>query len=392
MRVLLVSKELAPYAPTGGIGTYTRILGEALAQAGQDVHVLCVHPGLPERAEPLAGFTVHTAPLVQPRGVGRLSGFPAAWGRLTHAWSVWRAFRSLGIAVDVVEAPELYAESLFIGRFARLPLVVRLHSSAAQLFPMIGRQGRDVRITVAIENAAIRRADIVVSTAPNLASSIRDLGLEQGRTRAIIYPVRRRELVPPSTEPALVLFVGRLEYVKNPEVLVSAVAEVRRTVPDVRLRLVGSDTAIPGEGSYRARLEAACRALDVEDVVEFAGELQHERVFDEMGRATVCAFPSRIETFGNVVAEAASIGRPVVVSDIPAFRDFVEDGVSGRVVPVEDPGAWAAALTDALSDRAEANRMALKLRDTIAQRADPSRVAALAMESYEAAIARHRSS
>ncbi len=389
MRVLLVSKEFEPFSPGGGIGTYTQILAEALGQAGVETHVLCVHPGLPRAAHDFDCFTLHTGPLLQPRGVGRVSGLPAAWGRLTQGFSVWREYRALDKSFDVVEAPELYAEALFIARFTNVPLVVRLHSSAEQLFPYLGRHGRDLRATVRLENEAIRRADIVVSTAPNLAESIPKLGLNSEFTRPIIYPVRRREPNGTERDSNLVLFAGRLEARKNPEVLIEAAARVLLARPQTRFRLAGSDTGT-GDGSYLAQLQELARSVGVLDAVEFTGALGHEQVITEMSRAAVCAFPSRWESFGLVVAEAGSIGRPVVVSDIPAFRDFVEDGVSGRIVPADSPDEWAAALVELLGDDVLSQAIGARLRAEIVRRADPAHVAGLALESYQAAIDRRR--
>lgn len=388
LRALLVSKELAPYSPAGGIGTYTRILAGALAQADVDTHVLCVDPGLPRAAARMEGFTAHTAPLIQPRGVGRISRLPATWGRLTQAFSVWRAYRRLGLEFDVVEAPELYAEGLFIALFESVPLIVRMHSSAAQLFPYLDRGGIDFRATVALENAAIHRADIVASTRSNLDETAEELGLDPARTREIIYPVHLREVAPEQTGTPVVLFVGRLEPLKNPEVLVRAAPKVLAQQPTLRFRFVGTDTLGRDGRSHQTRLEEVAAQLGVDGAVEFVGAVEPAQVFDEMARAKVCAFPSRTERFGNVAAEAASIGRPVVVSDIPAFRDFVEDGRSGRLAAVDDEEQWAEALLDMVTDSARARSFALALREDIRRRADPSHVAELVIESYEAAIAR----
>jgi glycosyltransferase involved in cell wall biosynthesis len=291
----------------------------------------------------------------------------------------------------VVEAPELYAEGLFIALREDVPLVVRMHSSAAQLFPYLDRTGADVRATVRLENVAVRRADIVVSTAPNLAQAIHELGLDQAFTRPIIYPVPRRDVVTVEPDPDLVLFVGRLERRKNPGVLVAAAQRVVARRPGTRFRFIGSDTEAPGVGSYRAHLEQQARTLGVAEAVEFMGAVAQPGVAAEMAQAAVCAFPSRWESFGLVVAEAASIGRPVVVSDIPEFTDYVEDRANARVVAVDDADAWAEALIETLDHPSAARQRALRLREVIARRADPDHVAALAIESYEAAIARRRS-
>jgi glycosyltransferase involved in cell wall biosynthesis len=390
VRVLLISKEFPPYSPSGGIGTYTRILSAALADEGLETHVLCVHPGLPRDSNEHDGVVVHTGPYRQIRGAGRLTRLPATWGRLSHALSVWREYKALGVEFDVIEAPELYAESLLVGRRSETPLVVRMHSGAAQLFPLIGRTGPDARLTIALENAAIRRADVVVSTAPHLAAAIAELGLIGVATRAIIYPVTQRPGAPDPPEPPVVLFVGRLERQKGPEVLIEAAPRVLEAVPDARFRFVGSDTRGVDGSSYRTHLESFVNRLGIADSVEFRGPVSPERVFEEMVAASVCAFPSRWESFGNVAAESGSIGRAVVVSDIPAFRDYVEDGVNGRIAPVEDPKAWADALCGLLLDRSSSKALGGALRETLRTRAAPATVAAAVIESYEEAIARKR--
>ncbi len=57
-----------------------------------------------------------------------------------------------------------------------------------------------------------------------------------------------------------------------------------------------------------------------------------------------------------MLAEASSVGRPVVASPIPPFKELVEDGVTGRLAPLEDTGAWAQALLEILSDRGSGPR------------------------------------
>jgi glycosyltransferase involved in cell wall biosynthesis len=391
VRTLLVYKELPGLTASGGIGTYAGILSRALAQRGIDTHVLCVDPSLSTGTISLDGVTVHTAPLIQPRGVGRLTGFPAAWGRLTHAASVAWAYRRLRIRFDVVEAPELYAEGLFIARRGRVPVVIRLHSSAAQLFPYLGRTGRDARATIALENAAIHAAQIVTSTASNLAETTADLGLDPARTRAIIYPVRPQPLAPRPERSSLVLSVGRLEALKGTDTLIRAIPGVLEAIPDARFRFVGSDTHGEPHGSYQAYLERLAGELGVRDAVEFAGAIAHEDVFAEMTRAAVCAFPSRSERFGLVAAEAGSIGAPVVVSDIPGFLDYVEDGVTGYVAPVEAPDIWARQIVRAIRDPASASAMGARLRESIRARAHPRVVAELTAAAHEAAVQRWRS-
>jgi glycosyltransferase involved in cell wall biosynthesis len=115
-----------------------------------------------------------------------------------------------------------------------------------------------------------------------------------------------------------------------------------------------------------------------------------EAVLRELGRTTVCVAPSRWESFGYVVAEAQAVGRPVVVSSIPPFRELVEDGVTGCIVPDENDEAWAGALIELLRDQQRAGEMGQAGAARITAISDPGHVADLALESYRHAIDRWR--
>jgi glycosyltransferase involved in cell wall biosynthesis/GT2 family glycosyltransferase len=384
--VLLICQEFPGFAVSGGIGTYAEIVARELAVRGVEVHVLCVGTGLPREAHERDGYTVHTAPYTQLRGFGRPLGLPRLGLWVSQAYSVWREYRRLGLEVDVIESPELYAEAAGIALLdRRTPLVVRLHSGFAVLAVPPQNTGLDYRATVAVEDFAARSADIVVSTAPHLASTTHDLHLDPRRTRAIIYPVPERPLAP-AVESNVVLFAGRLERRKCPEVLIEAAPEILRSIPSARFRFVGADTSDPERGSYRSFLEALAVERGVADAVEFVGQVPHEQVQVEMSHAGVCAFPSRWESFGLVVADAAAIGRPVVVSNIAAFTDFVSDGFSGRIVTREDGSSWARAIIAALTERERSSEMAAELRDQLQARAAPATVAGEVLESYAAAV------
>src|SRR6202035_1118936 len=114
--------------------------------------------------------------------------------------------------------------------------------------------------------------------------------------------------------------------------------------------------------------------LGVAHAVSFTGQLDRAGVDDQLRRSTVCAFPSKWESFGNVVAESSAVGRPVVVSDIGAFCDLVDDGATGRVVAQGDQDAWASALVDLLGDRERARAMGEAGSTHIAGLSDPAQV------------------
>lgn len=141
--------------------------------------------------------------------------------------------------------------------------------------------------------------------------------------------------------PPVILGVGRLTAQKDFATLVAAFALVRRHRP-CRLLIIG-------EGEERAALAALAAALGVTDAVDLAGFRRNPLPY--MREAALVALSSRWEGFGNVLVEALFCGTPVVSTDCPhGPREVLEDGRHGRLVPVGDPQALAAALIATLDE------------------------------------------
>lgn len=386
MRILFVSQEVPPQTGWGGIGTYIDVISTALAAKGHDVHVLSVADRqAAHRSRREDGVTVHRFNLP---AVHRPSHYaPEIWRRLLVSVTVARLLGRLRLAPDVVECPEWMAEGLVLALRGELPLVVRLHSSARQLFRYTGQgtslAGLDARVSYALEEISARRANVVVSTRSNLDEVADRIGLDPAALHAIPYPVR---LPPPSPMPATtsprIVFVGRLETRKGPDILLHAAPQVLEAIPDARFVFVGRDVGAPGVKPSSAWIRHEAEVLGIGDALELRGQLDREGVEDELRRASVCAFPSRWESFGNVVAEASAVGRPVVVSPIPPFQELVEDGVTGRTASLEDPGEWAAALIDLLTDPARAAAMGRAGAEHVSRISEPGHVAELALAAH----------
>jgi glycosyltransferase involved in cell wall biosynthesis len=385
VRVLLVSQEVPPDTAWGGIGTYVDVLSEALAAMGHAVDVLSVVDGQAASRTERDGVTVHRFAL--PRVPDRTGRFPESWRRILVGAAVARLVPQLPQAPDVAECPEWMAEGLGLAWGPRLPVVVRLHSSARQLFPLTGQgggaRGWDGRLAVCLEDLSARLAHVVISTKSNLAEVADPLRLDPRALHPIPYPVRLPPIQPmDDSTPPRVTFVGRLEPRKAPEVVLRAAPAVLQRVPDTRFAFIGRDVMPPGSLSSSQWLRRESERLGIGHAVEFRGQLHRDELLAELQRATVCAFPSRWESFGNVVAEASAVGRPVVVTPIAPFRELVKDQISGRIVPSDEAKTWADALIELLQDRRLAERMGRAGAEHIAAISDPSRVADLTLAAY----------
>ena len=104
---------------------------------------------------------------------------------------------------------------------------------------------------------------------------------------------------------------------------------------------------IVGQGELLEALEALCGVLGVADDVRFCGFQPNPWKY--MRSASVFVLSSAWEGFGNVVAEALSLGVPVVSTDCPyGPREILQDGRLGRLVPVGEPAALAEAIANTL--------------------------------------------
>ena len=143
------------------------------------------------------------------------------------------------------------------------------------------------------------------------------------------------------THPVLIA-VGRLVPEKGLEHLLRALPRVRTTHPDVRLIVLG-------QGPLRASLLNLASKLNIEKHVDFAGFQDNPWAF--MARADLFVLPSLTEAFGNVLAEALSLGVPVVASDCPhGPTEILQNGRLGRLVPPADHAALAEAILETLAN------------------------------------------
>ena len=144
----------------------------------------------------------------------------------------------------------------------------------------------------------------------------------------------------------MLLFVGRIQPHKGPDVLVRAVAEMLTHSPHLRAKLA---LVIMGgaSGSGHAepeRLRAMAKFLGVDDVVHFMDPVLRSDLPDWYRAADLVCVPSYSESFGLVALEAQACGTPVVATAVGGLRTAVSDGISGSLVDGHDPKAWASVI------------------------------------------------
>lgn len=293
------------------------------------------------------------------------------------------ARRALRTAVADAGADVVHAHGLKAGWLASLagldvPVVVTVHNLV--LDEAAGRSGPALR---ALEARLPGRSAATIAVSTAIAD--RFVGVRGAERVRVVRPVgpppvpsrsaaEVRADLGVAPDAPLVVAVARLHPQKDLPTLLRAAVTLRERMPDARVVVVG-------EGPDRAALTALAGDLGVTGAVLLAGPSPDAA--DELAAADVVAMCSLWESGPLVVAEALALGRPVVATPVGFVGELIDDGVSGRIVPVGDPSALAAALGDMLADPAGAARMAEAGRRAVGEALGPDRLVGDVVKVYE---------
>jgi len=222
------------------------------------------------------------------------------------------------------------------------------------------------------EEHVIRGADRILAPTPVEAAHLVGLyGADPDRIRIVPPGVDRSVFVPRRKAEAkarlhlsderLLLFVGRLQPLKGPDLAIRALAEAiarePRAMRDVVLAVVGGPTGAGSGEAQVARLMNLAATAGVGDRVVFFPPQPHERLAEFYSAAEAVLVPSRSESFGLVALEAQSCGTPVIAASVGGLRYSVPDEVGGLLVDGHEPGGYADAILRLLGDPALAARL-----------------------------------
>lgn len=297
--------------------------------------------------DPDHAATVEREASVLEAATGRLPGAPFdaihAHTGLTAGIAAASVGRRLGIPVLVTEHDSTLRTRL-------------LHRSARTLYRRLLAPGCRL---VAVSAALAGELEALLEVAPGRIPVIPNV-VDMAAFPAVTGPRRAGEL----------LWVGGRHAGKGTDVLLGALADLRRDRPDARLRLIGSAPSAAEE----ARLRELAATLGLAGAVSFEPPADRRGVATAMAEADVFVHPSAYETFGVVAAEAAASGLPVAATPsggVPAILG--PDGSLGEVAADHTPEALARAVRAVLGRRELFDPVAMHA--AIESRHSPSAVA-----------------
>ncbi|MEZ5091198.1 D-inositol-3-phosphate glycosyltransferase [Nocardioides sp.] len=358
----------------GGMNVYVIELARRLAARGLEVDVFT---RATSSAQPAV---VEAAPgvLVKQVVAGPFEGLPKGElpGQMcTFARAVLRAEAAQPAGhYDAVHSH--YWLSGQVGALARdrwgVPLIHSMHTMAKVKNAFLADGDTpDPMIREIGEDQVVAAADMLIANTDLEAKQLIELyDAPAGRVEVVHPGVDLNVFSPMPTELAraalrvpldarVLLFAGRIQPLKAPDVLLRAAAVLLRRDPSLSERLVLAVVGGPsGTGlEHPESLAQLAGELGLADVVRFVPPVAQADLVRWYSAADVVAVPSYNESFGLVAVEAQASGTPVVAAAVGGLTTAVRDGVSGLLVDGHGAEAWADALDRVLRDPAYAARL-----------------------------------
>ena len=365
----------------GGLGTYAEYITHEFVELGHDVSVFTLHCDDLKTREILKGVEVHRPIITDASNV-----FPLfvvddlkRWGTnirlfndifiynvLSVAKFVNELLKKEGYSFDLVCVHDWLSSiaGLTIKNETKIPVAFHVHSTE---WGRSGGQGSSV--ISHLELATAQNADRIITVSYTMRDDLTRHGWPQSKISVVWNGVDPERYNPQNCKPEetekmrekynipkdwnMLLFLGRLTWVKNVINLVQAMPIVLKEYPKTKLVILGK-----GE-EQRDIVEVADR-LGIKDniICRFEFVPEDERIL-HYAAADVCIFPSIYEPFGIVSLEAMSMAKPVVVGahGVVGFREQVVPtgpDQNGIHINGEDPSDIAWGIKETLKDRAKA--------------------------------------
>lgn len=373
----------------GGMNVYLRDIAPAIASAGVAVDIFTRnhHAGGPELLEVAPNVRVIHLPAGDPELVkSEVVPYLPEYRQQLLSYVAKE-----GLKYDLVHGHYWLSGSVAEAAAHQwnLPGVVSFHTLAA-IKEREGSESEPEQRKVA-ELRMARGADLVFAFTEDERRELNELfGIEDDRIHvapggvdlSLFRPADRdqaRERLGFDRKEQMILFVGRPEPFKGPDVLIRALPHMRDTA-NTRLVLVGGSE---GEHSFDW-LRVLAADLGVADRISWHRAVPHEQLVDFYAATDVTAMPSFHESFGLVALESMASGRPVVASAVGALATQIVHGETGRLVETHDPEDFAHCLDDILGNA----RLREAMGDAAVAHAREftwSRAASQALEGYRLA-------
>jgi len=227
--------------------------------------------------------------------------------------------------------------------FPHIPLVFTVQYGEGEERLARGRFG----MTALAFRFILARADRVTAISSSLFGVARQYGY-QGIGKVVPNGVDlqnfQRSILNFQKRGRVVITVSRLVSKNGIDILIKAIAEVKKSVPDILLHIIG-------DGPERERLELYAARCTLQANIKFFGAIPHEQIPHYLHAAAIFVRPSRSEGMGNSFVEALAAGLPIIGTPVGGITDIIKEKKTGLLARVDDSHDLAEKILLLLRDR-----------------------------------------
>ena len=390
MNVIYISNYYEPAMVYGGPVKAESMLNRALVRLGAKVKVLTTDANGRERlAVPLGqpmdldGVQVRyfAARSIPPRNAFFSPGLARACAREIRSQdlAILSAFWSYGMEVAVSACERSKTPYIIPTHGQFMPWALERHRVRKALYlSLLGR--RYLERAAALHCATSIEADSLSGLQLLTPSFVVPYGIDVRYWSNLPARGRLRHRLGISQDAPVLLSLGRLHWVKRPELALQALSSTLCLGLEPHLIFAG-----PDESGLEARLRAKAEQLGCAGRIHFTGLLTGAGILQAFADADLLVMPSIMESFGMSAVEAMAAGLPILVSDQVPLGCRVESAGAGRMVPgtIE---AFTHALVELLNKPKQLKEMGRRAKKLAETEFDISLVAQRMMDQYRAVV------
>ncbi|MQP24775.1 glycosyltransferase [Flavobacterium sp. LMO8] len=361
--------------PHGGIGSFVKTIAEELVNKGINVTIIGINYIPKNETEISNGVTIIRIQKSNFKGL--------AWYFNSKNIAKTIATIHKENPIDIVEGAEL--SFAFLPKIKGVKYVVRLHGghhffAEAENRGINGWKGFQEKRTFKKADAFIAVSDYVKNHTATY------LSYHNAPISIIYYPINDLHFQPQeiAIEVNNITFAGTICEKKGVRQLIQAFPLVKEKFPSAVLNLYGRDWLFPDGSSYIKMLEEIelPKIGDISKDIIFHGAVSYNEIPTAYAKATVCVFPSHMETLGLVAPEAMAMEKPVIFTKLGPGPEVIADGETGWLCSPHEPKEIANTVIQVLSNPQKANEIAKKGRLSVLQQFEIKTIVAKNIEFY----------
>ncbi len=399
LRIAMLSIHSSPIGPlgtlnTGGMSVYVRELARWLGAAGHRIDIYTYAPGQDREITLYPGVR-----LIHLNGT---SGRIAKEQMPDHLQRVFDALEEYRLSQDLIYdlVHSHYWLSGVVGSMAQThwtcPHLTMFHTLGV-LKNKTGSAENEPDHRIAHERKLVHSADGIVVPArkeldnllldyyaPSEKISVIPCGVNLEQFRPLDQPAARAAIGLAQDDP-VALYVGRFAPLKGLDLLLAAVARLKKHLPNLKLLVAGGDG--PRSAGTLDLIEQS-RHLGIMHQVSFIGRVEHDDLPNYYNAADLLVVPSHYESFGLVVLEALACGTPVAATRFGAAETVLQPDRNGAIIASPDADSVAEAMNRQLTRPPQKRLSRIHIRETVTA-FDWRRIAAGVSELYHQLVDDH---